>query len=244
MKTKLNIDNVTPGILSRGSIKGEDTVIKHIFDCIGTTNKFCVEFGTEGHDGQHCSTTNNLKYNMGWTGIMFDMQLDLPDVNLHREFFTKENICERFKYWNIPKQFDFLSVDVDGNDFYLLSSILKEFTPRVIAVEVSMRFNPEDRWMLKYNPNFAYFQTNKGKGWYGTSPKIMKELGEKHGYSVVKILYDNMFLIKNEDLHPDDVNPPWEKIYPKATPEIYDSHNDPVKNEEIWMNLRDGPLPE
>jgi len=242
MAEKLNLQNVEPRILSRGSVKGEDSIIKHIFERIGTTNKFCVEFGTEGHDGFHQSTTHNLRFNLGWNGIMFDGSYENLANNIHREFFTKENICERFKAHNVPQTFDFLSVDVDGNDFWLLSSLLKEFQPRVVLVEVNMRFQPNDKWVLKYNPNFHY-RVGVTPGWYGCSPRLMKELGEKYGYTAVWIIFDNMVLIRNEDLHTEDVNTPWETVYPKPTPEIYDSHNDRVMNESIWMNYGENPLP-
>lgn len=243
MSQKLNLTNVTPGVLGRGSVKGEETIIQHIFNCIGTTNKYCVEFGAEGYDGYHQSSTHYLRYNQGWDGIMFDAVLDIPSSNIHREFFTKENICSRFNNWNVPREFDYLAIDVDGNDFWLLSALLKEYSPRVIMAETNVRFQPNDRYVLKYNPNF-YYRVGITKGWYGCSPRVMKELGEKYEYTAVCLVWDNIFLIKNKDLHTDDINIPWEKVYNSAMPEIYNDHQDFIKNDNIWLNLENNPLPE
>jgi len=240
---KLNLKNIEPNLLG-ASKEGKDSLIEHVFDCIGTTNKFCVEFG--GHDGFSASTILHLTRDLGWTGCMFEKEASNPHFNMYQEFLTKENICSIFKSHNIPEKMDFLSVDVDGNDFWLLSSLLKEFKPRFIVVEANVRFGTHDRWMIRYDPNFAYFNTNHGKGWYGTSPKIMKELGEKFGYTTILVLCDDVFMVRKEELHPDDINILWEEIYPylNGRPELYESHQDPVKNESIWMNLGIDSIPE
>ena len=49
---------------------GEDGVISRIFECIGTTNRFFVEFGA--WDGHHLSNTANLRLHGGWSGLLLD----------------------------------------------------------------------------------------------------------------------------------------------------------------------------
>ena len=49
---------------------GEDGVIAHLFSCIGTTNRYFVEFGA--WDGRHLSNTANLRLHAGWTGLLLD----------------------------------------------------------------------------------------------------------------------------------------------------------------------------
>jgi len=47
---------------------GEDGVIERIFECIGTTNRYFVEFGAS--DGITLSNTANLRLNHGWSGLL------------------------------------------------------------------------------------------------------------------------------------------------------------------------------
>ena len=51
---------------------------------------------------------------------------------------------------NLPKDFDFLNVDIDGNDIHLIES-LKNFKPNVICVEVNGR---DERFKRKTDSNW------------------------------------------------------------------------------------------
>ena len=52
-----------------------------------------------------------------------------------------------FEEHGVPTVFDLLTIDVDGNDFHLLSSILSAgFAPNVIAVEYPPKNNG---WSLR-----------------------------------------------------------------------------------------------
>ena len=39
-----------------------------------------------------------------------------------------------FRDYKVPKELDYLSVDIDGNDFWVTKEILKEYKPAVISV--------------------------------------------------------------------------------------------------------------
>ena len=45
-------------------------------------------------------------------------------INLRKEWINKENIIDLFKKYNVPKNINLLSVDIDFNDFYCLKEIL------------------------------------------------------------------------------------------------------------------------
>lgn len=42
----------------------------------------------------------------------------------------------------MPRELDFLSVDIDGNDYWVTKELLKEYRPAAISVE----FNPNFPW--------------------------------------------------------------------------------------------------
>ncbi len=117
------------------SQNGEDGIIQQIFNTIGTTNKYYVEFGVE--DGSECNT-KNLRENK-WLGLMMDGGNENKDIGLYKHYITYNNIIDLFRHHNVPNRFDLLSVDIDYNNFYVLYKILKskKYKPRVIITECS-----------------------------------------------------------------------------------------------------------
>jgi len=103
----------------------QDGIIENIFKNIGTTNKFCVEFGFNSTtlEGGSGSNTANLILNEGWEALLLDGSNSNPEINLHQVFLTPENIVETFNKYNVPKDLDYLSIDVDSIDLWLLKFI-------------------------------------------------------------------------------------------------------------------------
>src|SRR5438552_12778983 len=93
------------------SQNGEDGILRAIFMKMGTTNKFCVEFGVG--DGKSCNT-RRLTEKEGWHALLMDMNEKAPSF-VKREFITPDNINELFLKYDVPKEFDLLSVDLDYN---------------------------------------------------------------------------------------------------------------------------------
>ena len=151
------------------SQKGEDVSLKWTFDNLGTTNKYYVEFGAiDGH--QDCNTFY-FRENEGWTGLLLESGKWFPvapndEINLKIETVSKDNINSIFKKYNVPYEFDLLSVDIDSFDYWVTKEILTQYSPRVVMVEVNVRFEPTESWRLKDDPNWDW----NGKKWYGASP--------------------------------------------------------------------------
>jgi hypothetical protein len=173
---------------------GTDGVLEFIFsdDVLKTTNKCYVELGTG--DGSECNS-KNLRVNHGWTGLMIDGAYENTEINLQKHFITKENILQLFEKYKINKNLDLLSIDLDGNDFYILNEILKNYSPRVIVAEYT---GPGDR-TIEYDPEFAW---DHKSDWMGMGFSTLYKLGRHHGYSLV---YSagfgvNAFFIRDDEL--------------------------------------------
>lgn len=217
---KLNLKSINP--ISIGtSQKGQDSLINHVFDVIGTTNKYYVEFGAV--DGITSSNTWYFKNVQKWEGLLLDVLMENPSINLYKRFLTKENICDIFAEFNVPINFDFLCVDIDGNDYWLLEEILKKYSPRVIMVETNVRFEKYESYVMKYNENWKW----NGYDWYGASPYAFKKMSNKYSYTPVHIHLDDMIIIKNDCLTDEQISESWETIYPESNKELYYTHIKP-----------------
>lgn len=140
------------------SQNGEDGITYLIFEKIKPTNSYYVEFGTE--DGSQCNT-RILREFANFTGLLMDGDNENSYINLQKEFITAENIIELFEKYNVPQKFDFLSVDLDFNDWYIVKNILQAFyRPRVVVVEYNGFHGPNEDKIIAYNPTARWDGTN------------------------------------------------------------------------------------
>ncbi len=203
---------------SVSSQNGEDGVIESIFATLGTTNKYFVEFGCG--DGTECNAAYLLE--CGWTGLMMDGagECNNPKARIAQEFVTAENINELFAKHGVPPRFDLLSIDIDGNDFWVWRAI--KARPRVVVIEYNAHPPPDVRVAIAYNPHFGSVQGegfggsfNTGTDYFGASLLAMQELGQEKGYTLVycERAGVNAFFVADEELPSDFVPRPIESIY-------------------------------
>jgi hypothetical protein len=170
----------------------EDTIILNTFDHIGTTNRYYVDIGALAY-GTTMSNTQIL-HNLGWKGLAFDMDED-PTNRAIKEFITPFNICDILEKYDCPKDFDFLSLDIDSFDYDVLESILKEYSPRLICSEFNGTLDPNSTIKLEYQEGYVWDRTNN----YGYSFSAGKYLLDKYGYVVILNQDEtNIFAIKKE----------------------------------------------
>lgn len=174
------------------SQNGEDGVIGAIFRKIKTTNRFFVEFGVE--TGGECNTL--LLYAEGWKGLLMDLGYSNPKIGLYQETVTAENINALFKKYQVPLEFDLLSIDVDRNDFYLWMAL--NYRPRIVVIEFNATLGPSKDKVVLYDPHAHWDFTN----YFGASLLAFYKLGRKKGYSLIYAdrTGTNLFFIKDDVL--------------------------------------------
>lgn len=176
---------------------GEDGIISKIFDIIGMENRFCVDFGAD--NGITISNSFNLCYNKKWGGVLiepsdhYDQLADLYKerddvITIHGKVgFTNETKLDSLLNnvdFDVPKNFDFLSIDVDGNELWIWEDI-KEYRPRVVCVE----FNQDIA-------NDIYFIQAKDESInQGSSLLAFTKNAKIRGYELVATTFCNAFFV-------------------------------------------------
>lgn len=123
------------------SQQGQDGVLAEIFRRLGVTNRFYVEFGFDADDfgGGSGPNTRNL-WEQGWRGLLLDGSHANASINLHRHYIQPDNIAALFKKYEVPKEADYVSIDLDSCDIWVLLELAKEYRPRVVSVEYNSNF--------------------------------------------------------------------------------------------------------
>lgn len=143
------------------SQNGEDGIIRKIFDDIlpplesNSERRYCVDVGA--WDGKHLSNTFSLldpsSSSRLWKGVLIEgdpgkfqelRALHEPQGNIcvnamvSSDPASKDSLVSilRREAAELPNSFDFLCIDVDGSDYWLLHEIFEQgYRPKVICIE-------------------------------------------------------------------------------------------------------------
>jgi hypothetical protein len=159
------------------SQNGEDGILVALFDTIGTTNRFLVEFGAGV--GDECNS--RLLVEQGWTGLRMDGVDQADGVDIRQEFITAENINELFAKYGVPDEFDLLSIDIDSNDYWVLRSLDERYRPRVLVMEYNASLGPTERKTIAYDPTYVWDVSS----YFGASLAALQSVAVDRGYSLV-----------------------------------------------------------
>ena len=189
----------------------EDGILCEIFRRLGIVNGSFCEIGVE--NGLECNTLY-LIHN-GWRGGWIEgnerqksrienkfaslLQAKQKRLVLGIGFVTQENINDALKQTLQPlgienHNLDFLSIDIDGNDIYLLESL--DFLPKVICIEYNAKFPPPLSKKPVYNPKNIW----RGGDYMGSSLVAINDVAVSKGYVLVatNITGSNAFFVRRD----------------------------------------------
>jgi hypothetical protein len=172
---------------------GEDGIIDYLIRNVEIKNNLFVEFGVGNYLE---SNTRYLLVNRNWSGLVIDG--DINDVSFIKSdpiywrhnlkadcvFITKDNINTVLKVNGVVGDIGLLSIDIDGNDYWVWREI-DVISPRIIIIEYNFRFGANDAVTIPYDPNFVRQNAHYSMIYFGASLKALVNLGKKKGYSFV-----------------------------------------------------------
>ena len=165
-------------IFSQG---GEDGIVEIFFSLVDPEARFCVDVGAS--DGYSLSNTYHLRKNKGWKALLIDRNYENRKIDLHRELVTAENINDLLAKYGVPDRFDFLSIDVDFNDFHLWRALDNRYQPALVCIEFNNSLGPTSDRTVIYNAMGAWDGTN----YFGASAAALHLLARFKGYSLIYI---------------------------------------------------------
>lgn len=181
---------------------GEDGIIwellKRLADSGVKLDRWACEFGA--WDGLHLSNTARLIREEGFRAVLIEG--DAQRVELLKRNFPSADVLKICSFvtprgpasldqilpsTGIPLNFDFLSIDIDGRDYFILQ-YLNSYQPKLICIE----FNPTI-------PNAVHFvQEDNPKIKQGASAKAILDLALGKGYVAVAATRCNLLLLRKE----------------------------------------------
>lgn len=185
----------------------EDGIIDEIFRRIDTTNRSFVEFGV----GNGLENNTAALLLGGWKGAWIDgndadvaqlrqtfaQQLGEDHLRVRHAFITAENIEALFNELGVPDEPDFVSIDIDNNDYWVWRALTR-YHPRVVVIEYNPAYGRTARCVVPYRPDREW-----GKNSYqGASLSALEALGREKGYSLVSCSFQgtNAFFVRDDVL--------------------------------------------
>jgi|688.fasta_scaffold100662_3 hypothetical protein len=212
----------------------EDGIILYLLTMIGVDGGTLVEMCCGS--GNECMATN-LILNHGYKGFLFDgseanidaatrffhskkdCRLVKPDLSC--TWITVENVNALLTRSGCPRDVDFFSLDIDGNDYWVWDAV-EAINPKVCCIETLDIAPSNKRITMPYDPKFSLgAQPPQLQDFRSGSLAAMVKLSKRKGYRLVGAHRHgfNAFFMRNDigmDFFPEvsvvDVhNNPWTK---------------------------------
>ena len=189
---------------------GEDGIIDHLVSSLPIAAKTFVEFGVETYT--EANTLFLLKHRH-WRGLVIDGSLEHIETirrsdtfwkyDLHADcsFVTRENIDDILSRNGFNGDLGLLSIDIDGNDYWVWEAI-SVASPRIVVSEYNSLFGPDAMVSIPYQADFYRHSDKAPRGYFGASIAALDFLARAKGYSLVagNSAGNNVFFVRNDCL--------------------------------------------
>ena len=183
------------------SATDEDGILLYLATLVGAPKTF-VDIGAAGIEG---SNTANLAVHHGWSGLHVDgsesalsfaqdffrsrASTRIVTPTSKQEFVSRENVLSIIDEAGMSSNLGLLSIDIDGNDYWVWEELGKNINPSIVVVEFQPAFGnlsvtvPYDAEFdrSKFSINSPPFDVV----YCGASLRALTGLGERLGYKFV-----------------------------------------------------------
>jgi hypothetical protein len=166
----------------------EDGITLAIFKEAGVSNSRFVEIAC----GDNGGNSGFLARELGWSGLMVDQNPEMvaiararfnaERVKVVEAWVTRETVNDLLEEHGATGEIDLLSIDIDGNDYWLWEAI-EVCSPRLVIIECNLYFGPERAVAIPYDPGFDRHQHSRM--YCGASLGAMARLADRKDYRLV-----------------------------------------------------------
>jgi hypothetical protein len=172
---------------------GEDGIIAHLLEHVPISNPMFVEFGVQDYAE---SNTRFLLRHRNWSGLVLDGDpANIASIradpiywrhNLKAEtaFITRENINDSLTRNGVSGEIGLLSVDIDGNDYWVWEAITA-VRPQIVIAEYNALYGPTATVSVPYDAAFQRTAAHHSNLYWGCSLAALAHLGTQKGYMLV-----------------------------------------------------------
>ena len=173
----------------------EDGLILFIMAALDILEGVFLDIGSADGINSNCA---NLALNFGWRGTFIDgneanvtrgraFYETHPDTwsyppKFIRAMVARENINELLVEVAVPPEIDFMSIDIDGNDYWIWDAI-SVTVPKVVIIETHIEFGLNNI-VVPYDKDYVYPPASHPE-YHGASPIAMERLARRKGYRLV-----------------------------------------------------------
>jgi len=172
---------------------GDDGIIQYLIKNIDIHTKTFVEFGVQNYLE---SNTRFLLINNNWSGLIMDAcKTDIDfikadpimwkyNLKVRHTFITCENINNILEEENFLGEVGILSIDIDGNDYWIWKAI-HVINPVIVVIEYNSLFGVNEPITVPYNPDFQRTKAHYSNLYYGSSLLALYYLSKEKGYTFI-----------------------------------------------------------
>lgn len=190
---------------------GDDGILQWLTANLVIPNKTFVEFGVEDYRE---SNTRFLMMKDNWSGLVIDGSKDNVsniinseyywryDLTAKAAFIDRDNINSLLSVPGMNPEVGILSVDLDGNDYWILQEI-KAVAPIILIVEYNAVFGSDRALTIPYDPTFRRTAAHHSNLYWGASLRAFSGLCEKNGFAFVgcNSAGNNAYFIRRDKLN-------------------------------------------
>lgn len=192
---------------------GEDGILQYLISKIDVPIKSqtFVEFGVESYRE---ANTLLLLLKDNWSGLIIDgSESNMASVksstlywrhNLKTvaRFIDRDNINKIISDAGFKEEIGLLSVDIDGNDYWVWESITC-VKPIIFVSEYNSVFGQTSTVSTPYDPSFQRNKAHFSNLYWGCSLGALVHVGRKKGYTLVgsNKAGNNAFFVRNDHAH-------------------------------------------
>ena len=172
---------------------GEDGIIDWLVERLPGISRTFVEFGVENYRE---SNTRLLLFLRNWRGLVMDgstqhisdiQRQDIYwryDLTAKCAFIDRDNVNELISTAGFSGDIGLLSVDIDGNDYWVWQAI-DVVSPAIVVCEYNAVFGDRCQLSVPYQEDFQRTRAHYSNLYFGASLPAFVKLGEEKGYTFV-----------------------------------------------------------